>query len=132
MTTIVGIFDNPQDLDEAIEQLAAAGFEDAVYDEAIVEGEPGNVGQSFESGFGGAPGVVVEPYEAPKPNRQAIVRAFKAHLADYDLPDNVIEGYAAAFYHNGKFVLVKTDSGRADIAKQILSSCRASQVNQHP
>ena len=36
------------------------------------------------------------------------VRAFKAHLADYHLPNEVIEGYATTFYHDGKFVLVRT------------------------
>ena len=36
------------------------------------------------------------------------VRAFKAHLADYHLPDEVIEGYATTFHHDGKFVLVRT------------------------
>jgi hypothetical protein len=131
MTTIVAIFDNARDLDEAIERLAGAGLEDTVYDEAIVGGEPGNVGPVFASGLGAAPGMVVEPFVPPKPDRQAIVRAFKAHLADYALPDNVIESYATTFYHGGKFVLVKTDSERAEQIKEILWSCRASQVNQH-
>ena len=44
MTTIVGIFDNARDLDKAVGRLARAGFEDSVYDEAIVAGEPGNFG----------------------------------------------------------------------------------------
>jgi hypothetical protein len=35
-SVIVGIFDNAQDLERAGERLAAAGFEDTVYDEAIV------------------------------------------------------------------------------------------------
>jgi hypothetical protein len=127
MTTIVGIFDNARDLDEAIERLAGAGFEDTVYDEAIVGGEPGNIG----SGLAAAPGVIVEPFVPPKLDRQAIVRAFKAHLARYALPDNVIESYATTFYHSGKFVLVRTDTERAKQVKEILWSCRASQVNQH-
>lgn len=127
MTTIVGILDNARDLDEAVEQLARAGFEETVYDEAIVGGEPGNVGAVL----GSAPGVVVEPFVPPKPDRQALVRAFKAHLADYALPDKEIESYATSFYHNGKFVVVKTDRKRAERVKQILWSCRASQVNQH-
>jgi hypothetical protein len=131
MTTIVGIFDNARDLDEAIERLAGAGFEDTVYDEAIVGGEPGNIGSGVASGLAAAPGVIVEPFVPPKLDRQAIVRAFKAHLARYALPDNVIETYATTFYHSGKFVLVRTDTGRAKQVKEILWSCRASQVNQH-
>jgi len=39
------------------------------------------------------------------PDLPTIVRAFTSHLADYHLPDNVIEAYATAFYHKGKFVL---------------------------
>ena len=35
ITTIVGIFDNGRDMDQAVERLAAAGFEDTVYDQAI-------------------------------------------------------------------------------------------------
>jgi hypothetical protein len=131
MTTIVGVLDSARDLDDAVERLAAAGFEDTVYDEAIVGGEPGNVGAPLASGLGAAPGIVVEPFVPPKPDRQAIVRAFKAHLAEYALPENAIESYATTFYHNGKFVLVRTDVRRAEEVKQILWSCRASQVNQH-
>jgi hypothetical protein len=37
MTTIVGIFDDAWNVEKAIEQLAAAGFEDTVYDEAILQ-----------------------------------------------------------------------------------------------
>ena len=40
----VGIFDNAHDLEQAVAQLASAGFDGtAVYDEAIVAQEPGNV-----------------------------------------------------------------------------------------
>jgi hypothetical protein len=127
MTTIVGILDNARDLDEAIEQLARAGFEDTVYDEAIVGGAPGNVGMVL----GAAPGMVVEPFVPPKTDRQALVRAFKAYLADHAWPDNIIESYAMTFYHSGKFVPIRTDTERAEQVKQILRSCRASQVNQH-
>ncbi len=43
ITTIVGIFDNGRDMDQAVERLAAAGFDDTVYDEAIVAEEPGKL-----------------------------------------------------------------------------------------
>ncbi len=123
MTTIVGIFDNARDLDEAVEGLAESRIEDTVFDEAIVAEEAGNVGAL---GMG-----VLTPHLPPKPDRHTIIQAFKAHLADYRLPDEVIEGYATTFYHKGKFVLVKTDPQRAEQAIQILRECRASQVNRH-
>jgi hypothetical protein len=44
MTTIVGIFDSTRDMDQAVELLAEAGFEDTVYDDAIVALEAVNVG----------------------------------------------------------------------------------------
>ena len=44
MTTIVGIFDSTRDMDRAVERLAEAGFEDTVYDDAIVALEAVNVG----------------------------------------------------------------------------------------
>ena len=51
MTTIVGIFDNERDLDKAVGELARAGFEDTVYDEAIV-GEPGHFSSvAFSPGY---------------------------------------------------------------------------------
>jgi hypothetical protein len=131
MTTIVGIFDNAGDLDQAVEGLAKAGIEDTVFDEAIVAGEAGNVGSVFGPGSSLAPGITVKPELSPKPDRHTVIRVFKAHLADYRLPDEVIEGYATTFYHKGKFVLVKTDPQRAEQVIQILRECRASQVNRH-
>jgi fructose-1,6-bisphosphatase/inositol monophosphatase family enzyme len=44
MPTILGISENTRDVDIAVERLARAGFEDAVYDEGIVSEEVGNVG----------------------------------------------------------------------------------------
>ncbi|MGA7391156.1 MAG: hypothetical protein WBW78_00715, partial [Terrimicrobiaceae bacterium] len=53
MTTVIGIFDNAYDMEKGIERLARAGFEDTVYDEAIVGGEPGGGGPSvFAPGYG--------------------------------------------------------------------------------
>ena len=136
MTTIVGIFDNARDLDKAVERLARAGFEDTVYDEAIVAEEPSNAGPMvFAPGY--APAMVwgsAEPTLKPKPDRHArhaIVEAFKAHLADYHLPNDVIAAYATTFFHNGEFVLVRTDSERAEQVMEILRECGATQVNRH-
>ena len=129
----VGIFDNAHDLEQAVAQLAGAGFDGtAVYDEAIVAKEPRNVAPV---GHVIAPGVVaveaagsVERDVRDVPN---IVRAFKSHLADYDLPDQVIEGYTTTFYHGGKFVLVRTHPQRDEQAVKILRQCGASRVNRY-
>ena len=53
--TIVRIADNERRLDKAARRLAHAGFEDTIYDEAIVAGEPGNFGATvFSPGYGRA------------------------------------------------------------------------------
>jgi hypothetical protein len=133
MTTIVGIFDNARDLDKAVGRLARAGFEDTVYDEAIVAGQACDVGPAvFAPGY--APAVVwgsAEPALPPKPGQHAIARAFKAHLAHYHLPDEMIEAYATTFFHNGEFVLVRTDNERAEQVMEILRECGATRVNRH-
>jgi hypothetical protein len=134
MTTIVGIFDNSRDLDQAVERLAAARFDDTVYDEAIVTQEAGNVSPVGPVPVGPvlAPGVVpAEGLGSVEPDLPTIVRAFKSHLADYHLSNDVIEAYAATFYHKGKFVLVRTDAERAEQAMKILRECGATQVNRH-
>jgi hypothetical protein len=82
---IVGIFDNAQDLNLADERLAAAGFEDTVFDEAIVAEEPGNVGPVGPVPVGPvlAPGAVpVEPLGGVESDLPGIVGAFKSRLAD--------------------------------------------------
>jgi len=132
MTTIIGIFDNARDLDKAVERLARAGFEDTVYDEAIVAEEANGGPVVFAPGY--APVMVwgsAEPAVRPKPDRHAIVRAFKAHLADYQLPDDAIEAYATTFHHSGEFVLVKTDAERAEHVVRILRDCGAARANRH-
>ena len=83
MTTIVGIFDNAQDLDRAVERLAESRIEDTVFDEAIVAEEAGNLGATLGMG-------VLTSHLPPKPDRHTIIQAF--------LPDEVIEGYATTFY----------------------------------
>ena len=132
MTTIVAIFDNARDVDQAVTRLARAGFEDAVYDEGILAGEAHSLGLVFASGFG--PPEVWGTPETPsrrKPNHQTIVQAFKSHLADYRLPDEVIEAYAMTFSHSGEFLLVKTENKRAEAAVELLRNCGASRVGRH-
>jgi hypothetical protein len=90
MTTIVAIFDNARDVDQAVTRLARAGFEDTVFDEGIIAGEAHSLGLVFASGFG--PPEVWGTPETPsrrKPDHQTIIQAFKSHLADYHLPDEI-------------------------------------------
>jgi len=122
-------------MDRAVERLAAAGFDDTVYDEAIVKEEPGSVDPAIPTlAPRSSPEVVLgsdEPNLLPKRDKQTIVRAFKSQLADYHLPNEVIEAYATTFYHGGKFVLVTTDAERAEQAMKILRECGATRVNRH-
>jgi hypothetical protein len=138
MTTIVGIFDNTQDLDKAVERLARAGFEDTVYDEVIVEGQAGSSGSGpvvFAPGY--APAMVwgrAKPEARPKRAehaQHAVVEAFKAHLSKYRLPIEAIHSYAVNFNHNGEFVLIKTKPERAAEAMAILRTCGATKVDRH-
>ena len=132
MTTIIGIFDNARDLDKAVDRLARAGFEDTVFDENIVAEEAGRaepivfaLGHTPASVWGGA-----EQTSRSKPNRNNVIRAFKAHLSDYNLPDNIIEGYAITLHHS-EFLLVKTETERADQVVSILRESRAVRVDRH-
>ena len=131
--TIVGIFDNDRDLDKAVERLARAGFEYAVYNEAILGEAAINVGPPvFASGVG--PAVVWGSAESALPSRpdhETIVRAFKAQLAHCKLPNEEIEAYATTFSHNGEFVLANTDAERAEQIVAILRECGARQVDRH-
>jgi hypothetical protein len=134
MTTIVGIFDDAWNVEKAIEQLAAAGFEDTVYDEAILAEQPGSAGAIPFRAPGSAPEKVLgenAPNLISKPDRRIIVEAFKAQLGRHNLSHDVINGYATAFIHDGKFILVKTDAERAEQAMKILGDCNATRVVRH-
>jgi hypothetical protein len=43
----------------------------------------------------------------------------------------LIEAYATTFYHNGEFVLVRTDNERAERAMEILRESGATRVYRH-
>ncbi|HEY5813416.1 MAG TPA: hypothetical protein VIT23_12290, partial [Terrimicrobiaceae bacterium] len=60
----------------------------------------------------------------------AIVRAFKKHLADHHLPEHVIAGYAMTFQHN-EILLIKTLANRANQALDILKDCGALRADRH-
>jgi hypothetical protein len=90
----------------------------------------------FAPGYGppAAWGSSARPESRPRPGQHAqhtIVKAFEAHLADYDVPADVIRAYAITFYHNGEFILVKTDAERAERAMEILRGCGATRANRH-
>jgi hypothetical protein len=132
MTTIIGIFDNARDLDKAVNKLARAGFEDTVFDEAIVAEDAGK-GDPIVFALGHAAAVPWEGAHSnlrPKPNRNAIIRSFKAHLAEYKLPEEVIEGYAITLHHS-EFLLVKTDAVRADQVMTIMRDNGAVRADRH-
>ena len=132
MTTIIGIFDNARDLDKAVNKLARAGFDETVYDESIVA-EDAYKGEPIAFALGHTPAAFwdnAKPVMPSKPDRGAVIRAFKAHLADYNLPDDVIEGYAITLHHS-EFVLVKTDASRADHVGRIMTECGAIRADRH-
>ena len=112
MTIVVGIFDSPQALDEAVVQLNEHGFDETVYDQSIVAQEMG----------------VARPTAQDK---HAIIEAFKSHLKEYHVPSEVIASYATSFFHEGKIVIVKTDGKRAPEAERVMRRCNASRVNRH-
>jgi hypothetical protein len=124
----VGIFNKFQDLERAVERLAAAGFEDTVYDQAIVALDTGNVAPVWMD-FELVPGVFAEASGSVEPDLPTIVRAFKSHLADYHMPDQAIEDYAMAFYHEGKVILVRTPTCDEGVVR-ILLKCGALQANR--
>jgi hypothetical protein len=66
----VGIFDNVQDLERAVERLAAAGFEDTLYDEAIVALDAGNIAPVGAVPIGRVlvPGIVAEVSGSVEPD----------------------------------------------------------------
>jgi hypothetical protein len=127
----IGIFDDARDVARAVERLGAAGFEDTiVYDGATERHEQQNAPSVGPVPVGSilAPGsLCAEDSDSGEP----AVRAFKSHLADYHLPDEVVEGYATTFCHDGKFVIVRTHPQRDEEVVRILTKCGASRVNRY-
>ena len=135
MTTLVGIFDSGEDLDAVAKRLAAAGFDAAILDEAILAQEP-----SADPALpalvppGAAPelaGGTEEP-SFPRRDKQSVLRDFKTRLTeDYRLSDDVIEPYATTLAHGGKFAFESADAKSVEGAMQILRECGATRVNRH-
>jgi hypothetical protein len=131
MTTIIGIFDSARDLDRAVDKLARAGFDETVFDEAIVAQDAGR-GDPIVFALGLAPAVswAAAPDARPKANRSAVIRSFKARLAEYKLPEDVIEGYAITLHHS-EFLLVRTEPSRAEQVVSIMRDCGAARADRH-
>jgi hypothetical protein len=118
--------------DLAKTHLDSRGRPDAVFEEAILARETGNLGPAPMPRSG--TDVLlrsVQPNLLPRADRHTIVREFRAHLAKYHLSEQTIEAYATAFNHHGKFVLVRTDAEHAALAMQILQDFGATRVNRH-
>ena len=136
MTTVVAIFDAGEQVDKAVERLAAAELDATVLDEATILQEPGSidpVGPALAPGaFAETVAGKEEPNLIPQRDRNAVGRAFRARLKrDYDLPDEAIDAYATTFAHNGKFVVVRTDANDADRAVEILRNAGAARIEKH-
>jgi hypothetical protein len=129
-SVIVGVFDDSQDLEEADKRLAAGGFEGTVYDEAVGADESCEVTPV-------AVGPVLAPSVAPtdgsgeRESDLPGIDAFRSHLAECHLPDDVIEAYATAYAHEGRFLVVRTEPECVKYVTEILQDCRASRVDQH-
>jgi hypothetical protein len=129
-SVIVGIFDDSKDLEEANKRLAAAGFEGAVYGAALraeesCEAAPMAVGSVL------APGFVPPDGSEERESGLSQIDAFRSHLADCHLRDEVIEAYATSYSHQGRFLVVRTEPECAKYILPILQECRASRVDQH-
>jgi hypothetical protein len=129
-SVIVGIFDDSQDLEEADKRLAAAGFEGAVYGAASGADEscevtPVTVGPVL------APGFVQSDGSEERESELSQIAAFRSHLVDCHLRDEVIEAYATAYSHQGRFLVVRIEPECAKYVVPILEECRASRVDQH-
>jgi hypothetical protein len=129
-SVVVGIFDNSPDLECADKRLAEAGFEGAVYDEAIGAEESCDV-NPVAVGPVLAPGVMATDESGGRESEVPGIDVFRSHLADCHLPNEVIDGYATAFAHRGRFLVVRTEPECVKHIVTILEDCHASRVDQH-
>jgi hypothetical protein len=136
MTTVVAIFDAAEQVEDAVNRLTTAGLDAAVVDENSLAQEPGSVDPVGPAVVPGAAAEIIAGRDAsnliPKRDKNVLGRAFRARLdEDYGLADDVIDGYATTFAHDGKFVLVRASGKDADRAVDMLRSAGASRVNKH-
>jgi hypothetical protein len=129
-SVIVAVFDNSQDLEETDKRLTAEGFEGVVYDEAVGADESCEVTPV-------AVGPVLAPSVAPADSSSGResdlpgLDAFRSYLAECRLPEDVIEAYATAYAHQGRFLVVRTEPECIKYVMTVLQECRASRVDQH-
>jgi hypothetical protein len=129
-SVIVAVFDNSQDLEEADKRLTAEGFGGVVYDEAVgaeesCEVTPVAVGPML------APSVAPTDSSGGRESDLPAIDAFRSYLAECRLPEDVIEAYATAYAHRGRFLVVITEPECIKYVMTILQECRASRVDQH-
>jgi hypothetical protein len=129
-SVVVGIFDNSPDLESADKRLADAGFEGSVYDEVVGAEESCDV-NPVAVGPVLAPGVVPTDDSGGRESEVPGMDVFRSHLADCRLPNDVIDAYATAFAHRGRFVVVRTEPECVKHIVTILEDCHASRVDQH-
>ena len=135
MKTIVGVFDAPENVEQATRQLAAAELDAVVLDESILEQEP-SLDPAVPTLVRGAAAEVVEGRAEPtllsKRDRQTVMREFRERLAqDFKLPEEVSDAYTTTLAHGGRFVVVRGDEEDTNQAGRILERCGATQVNKH-
>ena len=129
-SVVVGIFDNSQDLERADKRLAAAGFEGAIYEESVGAEESCDV-NPVAVGPVLAPTVVSTDKSGSRESEVSGVDLFRSHLADCRLPNEVIDAYATAFAHQGRFLVARTEPECVKYIVAILQECHASRVDQH-
>ena len=135
MTTVIGIYDDSLNLEKAIEQLISKGFKEEVIDPDILiqkSDHPATPGP----GVAPAPGVMAGNPSAtlPKENtaaRQEAGRVFRSRLDELHLSHKEIDHYTTVFNHDGKFLIVESDSERTSEAVDIMRNNGASQVYEH-
>ena len=135
MKTVVGVFDAPENVEQAARQLAVAELDAVVLDESILEQEP-SVDPAIPTLVRGAAAEVVEGRAEPtllsKRDRQTVMRTFRERLTqDFKLPEEVSDAYTTTLAHGGRFVVVRGDEEDANQAGQILERCGATRVNKH-
>ncbi|HEU4679080.1 MAG TPA: hypothetical protein VFS35_06140 [Terrimicrobiaceae bacterium] len=129
-SVVVGVFDNSQDLEQADKELVVAGFEAAVYDQAVGSGELLNV-NPVVVGPVLAPGIASTEDSETDDYRRPDAEAFRSYLGDCRLQDEIVEAYLAAYSHRSRFLVVRTEPECVKHVMGILRDCRASRVDRH-
>ena len=135
MTTIIGIYDDSLNLEKAIEQLTRKGFQEEVIDPGVLTQQADHKAPP-SPGIAPAPGVMAGNPTARLPKDSAAAmqeadRILRNRLDKLHLSDKEIDHYTTVFNHDGKFLIVESDTERAPEAVDIMRSNGASQVYKH-